>query len=67
MNNRETNFEGVDVKKGLEFMGYNKKNSKLKGYKKKEFSQDFEFLADIVGKCILYKDSTHGSISELQL
>ena len=48
-------------------MSYTKKNLKPKGTKKKQFLQDFEFLADIVGKCILCKDSAHDSISELQL
>lgn len=48
-------------------MGYNKNNLELKEYKKKEFAQNFKFLADIIGKCILYKDSAHDSVSELQL
>lgn len=48
-------------------MGYKKKNLETKGYNKKDFPQDFEFLVNIVEKCILCKDSAHDSISELQL
>lgn len=47
-------------------MSYNKKSPELKGYKKKEFPQDFRCLADIVGKCIICKDSAHDSISVLK-
>lgn len=47
-------------------MRYNK-NPDLRGMKKKEFPQNFEFLSDIVGKCILCKDSAHNSVSDLQL
>lgn len=48
-------------------MGYKKKNPKVTGLKMKDFPQDFEFLANIVGKCIFRKDSAHNSISMLQL
>lgn len=48
-------------------MGYKKKNLETNGYKKKDFPQDFEFLADIVENCILCKDSAHDSISNSQL
>lgn len=65
VNKRDTGFGTVDTQKGLKFMGYNKKKPELKYFKKKEFPQDFKFLANIVGKCILCKDSTHDSISEL--
>lgn len=41
------------------------KNLELKGIKKNEFPQDFELLADILSNCILCKDSTYDSISEL--
>ena len=43
-------------------MGFKRKNPETKGYNKK-----FEFLTDIMGKCILYKDSAHDSVSDLQL
>lgn len=66
INEGESSFESVDTEKGLESMGY-KKNPELKGLKKKEFPQAFEFLTDIVGKYILYKDSAHDFVSELQL
>lgn len=60
-------FDTVDTKKGLYFMGFKKKNPKTKGYKNNDFSQDFEFLVDIVGKCIPSKDSAHDFVNELQL
>ena len=53
VNEGVSNFENVDAKQGLQLMGFNKKNPKLKGYKEKEFRKDFEFLAKIVRKCIL--------------
>lgn len=59
-----TGFREVDTNKGLEYMGY-KKNKDLKEMKKKEFPTSFEFLIDIVGKCIPCKDSAYDSISEL--
>lgn len=59
-------FGEVDTQKALGYMGY-KKNKDLKGMKKKEFPKSFEFLADIVEKCILCKDSAFDSMSELQL
>lgn len=66
VNDGDTRFDIVDTKKGLDFMGYDKKKPNVKGLKKKDFPQDFEFLANIVPKCILCKDSAHDSISELQ-
>lgn len=64
--NGDTGFNTIDTKKGLDFIGYKRKNLDAKGYKKKDFHQDFEFLADVVCKCILCKDSTYDS-SDLQL
>lgn len=61
-----TSFNEIDMKEGMKLMVY-KKNPQLKGVKKKEFPQEYEFLADIIGKYILCKDSAHDSISELQL
>lgn len=59
-----TSLKEVDSKEGLKLMGH-KKNPDLKGIKKKEFPTKHEFFADIVGKCILCKDSTHDSVNEL--
>lgn len=64
INEGDTRFGIVDTMKGLDFMGY-KKNPDAKGLKKNDFPHDFEFLADIMGKCVICKDSVHDSISEL--
>lgn len=52
-----TSLNEVDSKEGLKFMGH-KKNPQLKGLKKKEFPQEYEFLSEIVDKCIICKDSS---------
>lgn len=67
VNKKDIGFDKVNTEKGLDFMDYKKKNPEINGYKKKDFPQGFKFLADIMGKCIIYKDSAHDSISEFQL
>lgn len=57
------NFSGVDARKAQSY----EKNEKLKGKKKKEFPHSFEFLADIVRECIIYKASAFECVNKLQL
>lgn len=65
VNKGDTRFGSANTKDGLDFMGCNKKNPETKCYKKKDLPHNFEFLADIVRKCIICKDFAHDSISEL--
>lgn len=66
VNDGLTSVNAISGSEGLQRMRHHK-IERLHGLKKKEFPQKYEFLADIVGKCILCKDSAHDSVSDLQL
>lgn len=59
-------LEEIDIEKTKKIMQY-KRNPSLKDMKKKEFPEEFEFLAKIVGKCILCKDAAHDTVIDQQL
>ena len=61
-----TSLSAISGSEGLHRMRHHKEE-RLHGLKKKEFPQKYEFLADIVGKCILCKDSAHDSVNDIQL
>lgn len=67
VNQANIGFGSIDTKKGPEFVGYKKKNPNVKGIKMTDFTQDFEFLVDIIEKCILCKYPTHDLVSDLSL
>lgn len=59
-------LDGINFHAGLKKM-HHKKSPTVKGYKKKEFPQRYEFLADIIGKCICCKSTGHDFVNEVQL
>ena len=66
LNDGITSLSAISGSEGLHRM-HHRKEERFHGLKKKEFPQKYEFLADIVGKCILCKDSAHDSVSDIQL
>ena len=63
VNDGLTSLDVISATEGLHRMRH-LKNERLHGLKKKEFPQKYEFLADVVGKCILCKNSTHDSVCD---
>ena len=66
LNEGITSLSAISGTEGLHRIRHHKEE-RFHGLKKKEFPQKYEFLAYIVGKCILCKDSAHDSVSDLQL
>lgn len=63
-NEGSTALEDVNIEEEKRMMNY-EKNPNLKGMK--EFPEEYEFQAEIVGKCIMCKESAHDSVSDVQM